>query len=158
MSDAHPYLAAALMCERVLEEKDQVLSIIRVVDIFYVQSFPRDLAKEAQALSPLVAVLCFKKSFAETSPVKHTVSLVLHGPSGTPIKTAGQTEEALVASFVFEAEKTAANIVVNTLLPTDKIEFGTYWYQVTVDGEQVTRIPFKVLERPVVQEAQPLKH
>jgi len=86
MSDAHPYLAAALMCERVLEEKDQVLSIIRVVDIFYVQPFPRDLPKEAQAVAPFVAVLCFKKSFAETSPVKHTVSLVLHGPSGTPIR------------------------------------------------------------------------
>jgi uncharacterized protein DUF6941 len=147
-----------LCANAVLEEKDQVLSIIRVVDIFYVQSFPRDLPKETQAAVPFVAVLCFKKSFAETSPVKHTVSLVLHGPSRTPIKTGEQTEEALVASFVFEAEKTAANIVVNTLLPTDKIEFGTYWYQVTVDGEQVTRIPFKVLERPVVQEAQPLKH
>lgn len=149
MNDARPYLAAALMCERVLEEKDQVLSIIRVVDIFYVQPFPKDFPKEAQAGAPFVAMLCFKKSFAETSPIKHTVSLILHGPSGTPIKPAGQTEETLIASFVFEAEKTAANIVVNTLLSADKIEFGTYWYQVTVDGEQVTRIPFKVLERPV---------
>jgi hypothetical protein len=157
MSSARPYLAAALMCERVLEEKDQVLSIIRVVDNFYIQPVPKDLPNEAKPVAPFVAVLAFKKSFAETSPIKHTVKLVLYGPSGKVVKTAGQAEEAVI-SFVFEAEKTGANIVVNALLSANDIAFGTYWYQVTVDGEEVTRIPFRLLERPAVQEIQPVKH
>ena len=156
MSNARPYLAAALMCERVLEEKDQVLSIIRVVDNFYVRRAPKNLPKEAQPMASFVAVLAFKKSFAETSPIKHTVKLVLYGPSGEVVKT-GQAEEAVI-SFVFEAEKTATNIVVNTLLSADDTVFGTYWYQVTVDGEESTRIPFRLLERPTAQEIQPVKH
>jgi hypothetical protein len=148
MTDERPYLAAALMCERVLEEKDRVLSVIRIVDNYFVQRPPKDLPKEAKPVLSLVAVLCFKKSHAEPTPIKHTVTLILHGPSGKIMKSVGQEDEVIVGSFIFEGETTAANIIVNAGLNAGEIEFGPYWFDVSVDGEQVTRIPFRLLERP----------
>jgi len=155
MPDERPYLAAALMCERVLEEKDQVLSLIRVVDNYFVQRLPKDLPGEVKPSISLVAVLCFKKSHGERAPAKHSVSLVLHKPSGRIMKALGQLNEAMVASFIFEGEKTSANIVVDASLPLDEVELGPYWFEVTVDGEFMTRIPFKLLERPPAPEPQP---
>ncbi len=140
------------MCERVLEEKDLVLSVIRIVDNYFVQRLPEDLPKEAKPLVSLVAVLCFKKSHAERAPVKHTVTLVLHGPSGKIMKSVGQPDEVMVGSFIFEGETTAANLIINAGLDASKIEFGPYWFDVSVDGEQVTRIPFRLLERPPASE------
>ena len=100
----------------------------------------------------MTTLLCFKKSELEETSIKHTVSLRLHTPSGKPIRIAGQELSELKAFFTFEGEKTAANIVVNAALPAG--EFGSYWYDLILDGEMVTRIPFKLLERQPVHEPQ----
>ena len=102
-----------------------------------------------------MTVLSFKKSHAENASVKHTVNLVLHGPSGKTMKIFGQASEITTASFIFEGETTAANLIIKGGLDASAIEFGSYWFDVSVDGEQVTRIPFKLLERPPAPEPQP---
>ncbi len=140
------------MCERVLEEKDQVLSVIRIVDIYYIQPVPPDLPPTAQPVVQVTALLGFKKSLAEKTSVKHTVSLLLHGPSGRPVKLVGHDSPELKTSFAFEADKSAANVVVNAALPPK--EFGRYWYDVVLDGELVTQIPFTLLERQPERETQ----
>lgn len=133
MPDDRPYLAAALMCERVLEEKDRVLSLIRIVDNYFVQAPPKDLPKEATPIISFVTVLSFKKSHAENASVKHTVNLVLHGPSGKTMKIFGQASEITTASFIFEGETTAANLIIKGGLDASAIEFGSYWFDVSVE-------------------------
>ena len=67
MPDERPYLAAALMCERVLEEKDRVLSVIRIVDNYFVQASPEDLPKEAKPLSVFSSGAMFQEVACRTS-------------------------------------------------------------------------------------------
>lgn len=74
-----PLAAVILVCEKVLNEKDGVLSVIRIPDLFYVHS-PPDLAPENQAVLMTVLIMC---KFPHDDESTHSVLCRLKRPDGT---------------------------------------------------------------------------
>jgi hypothetical protein len=133
-----PLLAAAFLCEKVLLEKDEVVSAIRIVDTLFV-SIPSNLPTDPKPVIQVTALVCFKKASPGVEAEKHQAGLRLHLPSG-------KEQPPSTMDFTFKPDEVAgANLIVNMSLPAQ--EFGKYWLDVAVDGEPMTRIPFRLLEK-----------
>ncbi len=134
-----PYLSTAVFCEKVLQEKDGVVSVIRIVDRFILTaSGPQPPEKMPPMTIATTAFLSFKSGFAKGS---HTVKLVSMDPSGRP---AGP--EALLPVF-FEGDDRGANITVNVNLRV--AEEGLYWFEVLLGERLITKIPLRVVYQRV---------
>ncbi len=133
-------LAAAVLCERVLLEKDDVLSVIRLVDTFYVH-VPEQLPEGANPVVPLTVLLSFKRG-DEPDIDKHQAKLKIQGPKG-PIQ-----DLPVPMDFVFKpGEIASANLVITIQLGVK--DFGRFRLDVFVDEKgPVAEIPFMLLERP----------
>jgi hypothetical protein len=129
-----PYLAMAVFCEKVLQEKDGVLSLIRVVDQI-------NCAGRSEQMPPtpiqLVAVLAFKAGFLRG---KYMIKLRPKPPS----REAMSTNE--FPAF-FEGEDRGVNIIVNYGFVTQ--EEGIYWFDVLVEEELITSISLRILYQRV---------
>lgn len=125
-----PFLNAALLCEKVLQEKDGVNSIIRIVTQI-------NIAGPHEELPPtpiqLVAYLAFTAGFAEG---KYHIRLTPHAPSGKDM--AG----AEIPAY-FEGKDRGINIVVTLGLVVK--EEGTFWIKVYLEDALVTQIPLRIL-------------
>jgi len=134
-----PRLAAAVLCERVLLEKDDVASIIRLVDTFYVQ-VPKQLPADAKPAIQLTVLLSFKRGDKPDSG-QHQARLKLQGPTG-------KIQELPIAmDFVFKPGDVAStNLII--IIQLGVKEFGRFRFDVFVDGEgPIAEIPFMLLER-----------
>ena len=131
-----PYLAAAFLCERVLQEKDGVLSAIRIIDTYSV-SIPKNLPEDAKATIQITALLAFKKASPGTEAEKHQITLQLFAPSGP------QPPQSIDVFFNQQAELDGFNLI--TGMSVAVAEFGLFWLHVFIDGEPATRIPFRLL-------------
>jgi len=136
-----PYLAAAFFCEKILYEKDDVLSAVRLVDTFFV-TLPPNLPEEATPVIQLTALIGFKQAAPSDKPEKHQLQILMHAPSGP--KSLQAAPDIL---FKPNEQAAGANIVLH--IATNAKEFGLYWTDVLLDGELVTRIPFKLLAAPI---------
>lgn len=125
------YLRSALFCERVLNEKDDVLSIIRIVDIFNV-SLPRPPGEEDVRIPfPGVLILSF-------------VALGFRGEKVLGISgrnSQGDSLFALAETIRFEGDGDvlSANVIAELGFPIS--ESTVVAFDVSLDGEFVTRIP-----------------
>ncbi len=132
-----PHLMAALLCERVLAEKDEVLSAIRIVDTFYV-TVPKNRAPEIKPTVQITMLLGFKKRVSDQAE-KHLLTLRSKAPSGS-------TEQQPTIDLNFKADTVAgANLIANLQLGVK--EFGVFQIEVMVDDTIVTVVPFRLLER-----------
>lgn len=129
-----PFVAAALICERVLQEKDNVLSLIRVIDqlthTIVGPSMPDELPKVSYNLTFFLA---FKSGRARG---RQDVSLIMEDPSGIRNRVMSQ-------SIQLEGENRGANLVIQSNI-TFNAE-GIYWFDVLLEEQLVTRMPFKVM-------------
>jgi hypothetical protein len=134
-----PYLTAALICERVLDEKDNVKSIIRIVDRVNHQVVGPDPPREMPPIKGyrLTMLLQFKSGRARGA---HALKLRLLKPSGEST----QPPEQLV---VFEGEDDRGVDVVANLL-VDLEYAGVYWIEVLLNEVRVTKVPFRVVYLP----------
>jgi hypothetical protein len=133
-----PYLAAALLCETIIEDKqDGAMSAIRIVDQFSLTlspTTPPDFPSEAQRLPVHTPVLLMFKT--GNSPGEHVIRLDLESPSGK-----SETVHEQTISFGPKPNAGAnlrfnANIAVHT--------GGVFWLHVFLDGKEVTLIPFEI--------------
>jgi len=136
-----PHVAAAFLCERILHEKDEVLSAIRIVDRYFYRT-PTDLPPNVKPHIGINALISFKRAGDGTGPEKHQGVLVLTAPSGKELTAPDRPK----FDFEFsEGQATGANLIVS--LNVQASEFGLFWIDVLVDGERVTRIPFTLVEQ-----------
>lgn len=129
-----PYLKAALLCENVIEDRQGVLSLIRVVDRFLQTSVGPGAPAEMSPLTVSVhAVLMFVSGDARGSL---TIHLALQKPSGLsqPLGT---------STLQFEGEDRGINLVAQMQLTLDSQ--GLYWIEVRLEEELVTRMPLRVV-------------
>lgn len=144
-----PLLAAAFLCEKVLFEKDEVITAVRIVDTFYV-SLPKDLPAGAKPTIQVTVLLAFKKAVGDEAE-KHQATLVVQAPSGK------LPRQPPPLDFYFKADEVAgANLIVNIGLPLN--EFGIFEIEVLMDGSWVTTIPFRVLERTQAEQKPTVIH
>ncbi len=136
-----PYIAAAFVCEKLLREKDEVLTAVRIVDTFSIETAQLPPAGGAPVLA-VALLISFKSGEANG---EYAVSITLASPSG---KIVARSPEG--TTLLFQGEEKGANIVANFAVPTT--ELGLYWFDVRLEGETMTRVPLK-LQAAAVQES-----
>lgn len=131
--------ATALICEKVLREDDDVISAIRLVDVF---QFKRDtnIPPEIQAVTMHVLVLL---KFKPESTASHNIRLRLLRPSGQLIDATKPVEVSHQPSRYPTAVRGA---VLNALAPVLTKEEGLHWWVVYLDDEEAARAGFTLLE------------
>lgn len=147
-----PYLTAALLCEKVLNEADGVKSLIRVIDRITVNAVGPPPPGTPPPIFPLTLFIAFKSGSAR-GPMNVTVRI--DRPSTDP------NPEPLQKTVNFEGEGDRG---VNLIIP---IAFnasvpGLWWFTVQLaepDGDPVTvsNVPLRVifLQQPMPRPATP---
>lgn len=142
MDKPRPYLLAAVLCEQVLQEKDETLTVIRIVDKLQYRiegdTIPEGV-KPAVNLKGLVAL--------RSGPVtgEHIIKIVGEKPNGT-------RKELFSAPIKFLGKDQGQNIILNLGVAID--QDGLHWFDVFFDDDLLTRIPLLItpLETPTKQE------
>ena len=138
-TDTGPFLKVAALCESVIEGKDGVLSLIRVIDRLTLtgagQEAPQEMPPTDYSLS-LVLMLVSGRARGTS-----TVSLFVESPDT-------KSRRLWTNTVLFEGEDRGANIVAQV---SYKFELqGLYWFHVELDGKRITSVPFRVIYQRVV--------
>ncbi|HZL96496.1 MAG TPA: hypothetical protein VFB99_22770 [Vicinamibacterales bacterium] len=129
-----PWLQAAVFCEKVLTERDGVVSLIRVVDRFiFTATGAAAPEKMPESTFQVTGMLMFKSGFAKGS---HDVKLALTTPSGV------RMPEQTISMFL-EGDDRGMNLGFSLNLAAK--EEGLYWMDVRVRDRLFTRMPLRIL-------------
>ena len=129
-----PYLVAALLCEKILQEQDGTISIIRIVDRLAITVSALS-SPETMPLTPinLQALISLKSGSAKG---RETLIVKAETPSG--LKLFEQLFPVL-----FEGDDRGMNIVITLNIIAE--QEGVYWFEITLDNQFLTRIPLRIL-------------
>ena len=133
MANTKPYVQVACLCEKVLRDRDDVASLIRIVDTYTV-NFPENVGLRAA----LTAFISLKSGDLKGA---YKVGLVLVDPEDkrAPLQT---------WDVVLEGGVHGTNVQVNFMI--DQPKTGTYGFEVMWGDEVLTRIPFRLRKKEVV--------
>ncbi len=128
-----PYLGMAILCERVLQEKDNVLSAIRIVDkIIQTAIGPDSLEMMRPIAISLFAIISFKSG---KSSGKYNLKVIPNTPSNEKMQEYSMP-------IVLEKDGKSANVIINLNLLVK--EEGLYWFDVLLSDEFITKIPLHI--------------
>jgi hypothetical protein len=131
------YLNFAVICEKVLRETDEVLSLIRIVDQLTVTVVTTPGADVPQELPPTPSV-----------PLTLAVGFKSAGYVGpVPVRLRVETPAGVrLPEFETIPQITGADRGVNLIFPMQLPvqDEGTYWFVVEVSGAEVTRVPLRI--------------
>jgi hypothetical protein len=128
-----PYLQMAVICERVLREQDGVLSIIRVIDRLTHTIVGPELP---DPLPPVSYTMWFALAFKSGSARgRQTLKIVQEQPSGL-------RKDLLEHSLMLEGEDRGTNFVAQVQMRFG--EEGVYWFDVFLNDQFTTRMPFRL--------------
>lgn len=130
-----PWLTAALICERVLQEADGTLSAIRIVDRITNSAIGQGTPAEMPPMPVNLTLLIALKAGAAHG--RHDLKVELEGPNGL------RTPVAETISVLFEGEDRGANVVLalNWIAQHE----GLYWFDVVLNERLVSRVPLRVV-------------
>lgn len=135
-----PEIAAAFLCERILTEKDDVQTFVRVVDTL-IGRYPAGSIPAGSKPPVKFQVWLAVSLKSGEAKGKYTLRFRMHDPSGTT-KDMGE-----VIPVALGGGEHGAN--VNILLTLTLVE-GLFLIDVILDNEVVTRVPFRVRLEPQV--------
>ena len=116
-----------------MEEKDGVLSLIRIVDLINHAESSADPPQELPAFRyPLNLVMILKPGRARG----RTEVLV------TPELPSGEAGPPLTLPMRFESDTRATNVIGK--MDMEWTMEGLYWFNVTIDGQLLTRLPMEI--------------
>ena len=143
MPNTSPLVHVATVCELALVEQDNVLSAIRMVDVFYITAS----AGAPVQLPPVfdVTLLVALKSGDVTG--ERFIRIVFRRPNG-------ETAEVYRGIRSFRGGEHGTNIVLKTAVETR--EFGLYWFDVMEADNVLTSIPFRLAPGPPPPRHQPM--
>jgi hypothetical protein len=134
----------AVICERVLQEQDGVLSVIRIVDRLTHTIVGREMP---DPLPPVPYTVWFALGFKSGSARgRHTLKIVQEQPSG--LRT-----DLLEHSIMLEGEDRGANFVAQVQAKFE--QEGIYWFDVFLSDQFMTRMPFRLTYNLVRQPGTP---
>jgi hypothetical protein len=137
-----PYLLAAFICEKILEERDGVKSAIRIVDRVMRTVVGPSPPKEMEAFDYDLTLLIRMTSGMARGPYTLEVRLV---------KPSGESPPPLMQTVHFEGEEDRGiDVVVGMRIKLDMT--GVYWFQIRLDEVRLTQIPLRVIYIPQVRQ------
>jgi hypothetical protein len=142
MSTGGPFVNAALICEKVLQERDGVLTAVRIIDRFTITAV-------ASAAEPLDNIPLSVLNFSFLLVLK---SGVFKGTAPVTIRVNSPSEQVVAqstADVFFEGEERGVNIVSQMQFPVQ--EEGLYWLDVICLEQLMTRVPLRVFYQRVAQ-------
>lgn len=144
-SDQGPYLQAALLCEKVLVERDGVKSAIRIVDrVTQTVIHPNPPSEMAPFDHTLFLLIKMKAGRARGV---HSIKIELAKPSG-------EKTPPIIQNVLFEGEEDRGIDLVSTM----NFRFsqtGIYWIHIYLGDRKLTQIPFRVIYMPQVRQIPP---
>jgi hypothetical protein len=129
----HPWVAVGTICENLLEDKDGVLSVIRMVDRFNVPKPPAEWDGKNPLHLPLKGVVGFRSGDVKG---KRTIRIFGTSPRGKRTKLYELEVE-------FLGKDIGVQIKVNILFGF--VTEGTHWLDVYVEKWLATRIPVTIV-------------
>jgi hypothetical protein len=132
--DGGPYVATAVFCEKVLQERDGVVSLIRIVDRMTVTMIP------GQSPPPFVltAAIIIKAGFMRGS---YKLTLRQRTPSGSP------TPDLLIP-ILFEGEDRGVGVFAQVNF--SNLEEGLHWFDLRLEGQLLSSMPLRLIQRSVI--------
>lgn len=135
-----PYLSAALVCEKVLEERNGAKSVIRIIDRVTRQAVGTNPPQEMEPFDYAMAMLIRFKSGRARGTYPLEIQLV---------KPSGESAPPMRRNILFEGEDDRGlDIVVNMRFRFEQT--GIYWFNLILNNVRLTRIPFRVTYLPQV--------
>jgi hypothetical protein len=129
-----PYLKAAAICADVIEGKDGVLSLIRIVDRAIIGAAGPDAPEQMPAVpQQLKLVLMLTSGRARgTQPARVTLENPL-----------GMVEDIWGGTLFFEGEDRGVNCIIEM-----QVAFtmeGLYWFHVRLEDNLLTKLPYRLI-------------
>ena len=127
-----PRLRIGVLCERVLEEKDGVLSLIRVIDRLVITATGTDVPREIPpGQAPVTALMSWINGLGNYEAKIH-----VEMPDGSSI-------ESPTLPFYLDSLDKVQNHIVQMIIPIKRI--GNYWFNFLLGEEVKSRIPLHVI-------------
>jgi hypothetical protein len=148
-----PHLAAAFLCEKVLQESDGVPSFIRVVERFTVAIPPKlppgvQLPPALQFPPPVLQFhLVVTVKAGGIGGGKYAMKVVLNKPDGTALPP------SVFPVFFNGGDDNGVTMIAPIMMPNP--EEGLFWFDVYFEETLMTRIPLRVLHQQMPQMAFP---
>lgn len=143
--DAGPFLAAAVLCERALQEIDGTISIIRVVDRWMVSlaPFPGSDVQPPEDMPPMVLDFTLVVMIKTYTAGTYRLYVVAESP------TKDRTPLSEAAQLTVLPGTSGGNFIA-------KVQFqpkqdGRYWFDVFLEDTRVTRIPLTIVYQAVTE-------
>jgi hypothetical protein len=141
-----------ILCEKILLEKDEIFSAIRIVDVFY---FRRDPTVPIESQAIPVCILVMGKIQPEDKS-EHWAQIVLHRPGlnptpiGEPLRAVFQAEVSKEGKSLLAEGSKVSDIVGGFTIRAEfsivPSQVGRYQLEVLMDNALVARVPFTILE------------
>jgi hypothetical protein len=129
-----PFLQMAVFCEKALQEKDGVLSAIRIVDRFTLTTSVEPSPESMPAMNLAITLLVGFKS----GDIKGKSELKV-----TPISPSGRELPGFVGPLLFQGNDHGASVIIQYGLSAK--EEGIYWFDIILDNKFITKIPLRIV-------------
>ncbi len=127
-----PRLRIGTLCERVLEEKDGALSLIRLIDRLVIRAEGTDVPRELPpAQVPLTALMSWINGLGN-----YEAKVRVDFPDGNSI-------ESPTLPFYLDSLDKVQNQIVRLVLPVKRP--GVYWFNFLLGDEVKGRVPLRVI-------------
>lgn len=130
MDKPRPFVTAALLCQNVLQEKDESVTLVRIADRlqYHVVGMP-------EGTKPIIAIQGYISLKSGPVTGEHAIKIVSEKPNGDRKEV-----YSLLANFL--GKDHGQNIIMNLNLGID--QDGLHWFDVFLDEELLTRMPLMV--------------
>lgn len=135
-----PYVQMAVLCERVLQERDGVASIIRVVD---------RLTVSASGVEPPVDMPATQVNFPAVIMLKSGFMKGRFNVRIVPTTPSGKTLPEMSVGVLLEGDDRGVNMFLQLGLLAQ--EEGLYWFDVFFEQQLLTRIPLRLVYQRLSQ-------
>lgn len=128
-----PYVQAACFCENVIEDKTNVLSLIRIIDTITQTAKGNPPPDEMPPVAiNLKIVLMFKSGNARG---RYDLKIIPEFPDGS-------AKSPIITTLHFDGEEKGHNQVAHFsfVFPLE----GLYWFDVFIDDHKITSMPLRV--------------
>jgi len=131
-----PWVTTAVFCEKVIEDKEGVLTLVRVIDRLIISASGVETLVPEKLPPAQVQIIFVITIKAGTAKGRSEVVTEIEGPDGINRAISSQ-------SVNFPAPNYGQNLVNNIALGVQ--HEGVYWFTVKADGRVLTRSPLEIL-------------